>query len=143
MDSTGSILNRASLPCALESRTERHSLIVFSRQAPGTGAKAQAGANNEGAAISQVVANQVVGRIVAGFGNGLTGITIRIVDTFNDLPQLIIDATVREQAENAIDGVNSNNSIYLVRGRYATAEQFRKITLYELYDHERLHRLFG
>jgi len=151
------ILADDSRSVAIEAEKEKRKSInplqkadgSFVRQEPAkfslSGAQAQANTigNSQGTAITQVEADKVVGRVVAGLKNGIQGISIRVVDSFNNLPQVIIDQAIREKTENAIDGVNADNVIYLVRDKHATPEHLEKTLLHELVGHAGLAKLFG
>lgn len=135
------------VPCASPpvdfsiSRNLSPSRRYFSRQFSSANGKVQAGADNEGAAISQSVVNQVLGRVTAGVTNRLAGVRFSIVDGFYQLPPAVIDAAVRDKAENILYCVSFENAVYFVRDKHATANKFKKTLLYELYGHEGLRRL--
>jgi N12 class adenine-specific DNA methylase/adenine-specific DNA methylase len=113
--------------------------VLYSRQS----ADADAGTYRVGAAISRSDADKIVGGVVSSFKNGLAGTSIRVVDSFHDLPTVIKDAAIRDNAENAIDGVHADNTIYLVRDKHSTAQQFEQTLLHELYGHQGFNKLFG
>jgi hypothetical protein len=101
--------------------------ITYLRQSPAGRADAQAGTDDGRPAIGADEANVIVRRVAAGFKNGLAaGIRFSVVDNFYDLPPFIVSAAIQDKAENAIDGANFENTIYLVRDKHATAEEFEK-----------------
>ena len=94
----------------------------------GTNRKIPTRAYSQYTTVSKVEANQILGWILGIFNNALASIRMYIADNFQNLSHIIVDQAIREKAEDAIDGVYSDNMIYLIRDKHATSTELEKFT---------------
>jgi hypothetical protein len=96
----------------------------------------------DGAAVTEEVANRVVARVVKAMGGRIPGVTFDIVETFESLPAHI-QADATEQEARDAKGVCHGGVVYVVRDAHKTAKDFEKTVFDELHGHVGLNKLYG
>lgn len=121
---------------------------ITSRSAADNDGKAKVGEVSGGASVSEVEADAVVQRIIAGIqhtgGAGLKRLNgIEVVSDVSELPAAIQNAAKKQSNDgNRIEGVFHNNSIYINRSALKTPADVERVVLHELYGHFGIRQLF-